>query len=136
MSHPRAALGPRSRPEEYKTAQHRATLTPIAAATGAAGAAFWKECGRLFPHHVDAKNFGLTLECIFSAPLPVREALVDALLPPLNKVQKHNFLTKPENKHCIIRMYLGRRCTIKLQKLHTIKLQELQQQEQEELQQQ
>ncbi|KAM0307598.1 hypothetical protein HYE67_000731 [Fusarium culmorum] len=84
---------------------------------------FWKKYGLLFPHHVDVRNFGLTSERIFSAPLPVREALVDVLLPPLNKNQKHKFLMKPENKHCIIRMYLGRRCTIKTQKLHTIKLQ-------------
>ncbi|KAH6992540.1 zinc finger protein-domain-containing protein, partial [Fusarium venenatum] len=85
---------------------------------------FWNEYSLLFDPQVKVRGYGLTLERIFPAPFPVREALVDALLPPIIKRNKAKFLAKPENKNCLIRLYLGRRHTTKVQgKVQNLKLQ-------------
>ncbi|KAG7101907.1 hypothetical protein HYQ44_018485 [Verticillium longisporum] len=85
---------------------------------------FWAECGLLFDANVEVSSFALVSERVFPAPLPVREALVDALLPTVIKNRKQDFLAKPENKNCLIRMYLGRRHTTKIQdRTQNLKLQ-------------
>ncbi|GKU12388.1 unnamed protein product [Fusarium langsethiae] len=85
---------------------------------------FWNECGLLFDTQVKVRGYGLESERIFPAPLPVREALVDALLPPVIKRDRDKFLAQPENKNCLVRMYLGRRYTTKVQgKVRNLKLQ-------------
>ncbi|EFQ28522.1 hypothetical protein CGRA01v4_07287 [Colletotrichum graminicola] len=63
-------------------------------------------------------------ERVLPAPLPVGEALVDALLPTTIRRRKQDFLTRPENKNCLIRTYLGRRHTTKAQnRIQNLKLQ-------------
>jgi hypothetical protein len=57
----------------------------------------------------DAQNFGMISSRVFPVPLPVRKAIVDVLCPPSIQKQKSEFLAKPENKNCLIRIYLGRR---------------------------
>ncbi|TQN72968.1 hypothetical protein CSHISOI_02475, partial [Colletotrichum shisoi] len=85
---------------------------------------FWAECGLLFDPHVDGNNFALVSERILPAPLPVREALVDALLPTTIRRRKQDFLALPENKNCLIRIYLGRRHTTEKQdRIQNLKLQ-------------
>jgi hypothetical protein len=75
--------------------------------------AFWSDCGLRFPPGVDAQNFAMVSNRVLPVPLPVREALVDVLCPPAIQKQKQEFLAKPENKNCLIRIYLGRRATTK-----------------------
>ncbi|KAK2004901.1 hypothetical protein LX36DRAFT_238616 [Colletotrichum falcatum] len=85
---------------------------------------FWAEYGLLFDSHVKVRDCALISERVLPAPLPVREALVDALLPTIIRCGKENFLAKPENKNCLIRIYLGRRYTTKTQdRVHNLKLQ-------------
>ncbi|WYZ41989.1 hypothetical protein EsH8_V_000884 [Colletotrichum jinshuiense] len=85
---------------------------------------FWAECGLLFDPHVEVRNFALVSERVLPAPLPVREALVDALMPTTIRRRKQDFLARPENKNCLIRMYLGRRHTNKTQdRIQNLKLQ-------------
>jgi len=71
--------------------------------------AFWQAKKELFPADVVTPNFGLISEHIFPVPMPVREAIVDALLPKAIKDNKAQFMGKAENKDCLIRIYLGRR---------------------------
>ncbi|KAK2612008.1 hypothetical protein QQS21_001973 [Conoideocrella luteorostrata] len=75
--------------------------------------AFWNNNSLRYSQNVDAQNFALVSNRIFPIPLPIREALVDALLPPAISKRKQEFLAKPENKNCLIRIYLGRRETNK-----------------------
>ncbi|CAA9961478.1 hypothetical protein PTNB73_04815 [Pyrenophora teres f. teres] len=70
---------------------------------------FWNSMGALFPKDTSTPNFGLVSERIYPLPLPVREAIVDALCPKAIKNAKVEFLKKPENKDCLLRLYLGRR---------------------------
>lgn len=85
---------------------------------------FWAECGLLFDPHVEVRNFALVSERVLPAPFPVREALVDALMPTTIRHRKQDFLARPENKNCLIRMYLGRRHTTKMQdRIQNLKLQ-------------
>ncbi|KAK1974399.1 zinc finger protein-domain-containing protein [Colletotrichum cereale] len=85
---------------------------------------FWAECGLLFDPSVNGNTFALVSERVLPAPLPVRNALVDALLPTIIKHRKEEFLARPENKNCLIRMYLGRRHTTKMQdRVQNLKLQ-------------
>ncbi|KAK2009169.1 hypothetical protein LZ32DRAFT_608701 [Colletotrichum eremochloae] len=85
---------------------------------------FWDECGLLFDPHVEIRVSALVSERVLPAPLLVREALVDALLPAVIRHRKQDFLARPENKNCLIRMYLGRRHTTKTQdKIQNLKLQ-------------
>ncbi|KAK1598624.1 zinc finger protein-domain-containing protein [Colletotrichum navitas] len=85
---------------------------------------FWAEYGLLFDSHVKVRESALMSERVLPAPLSVREALVDALLPMTISRQKEAFLAKPENKNCLIRMYLGRRHTTRKQdRIHNLKLQ-------------
>ncbi|KAK2050519.1 hypothetical protein LZ31DRAFT_589985 [Colletotrichum somersetense] len=76
---------------------------------------FWAEYGLLFGSHVQLRESALVSERVLPAPLPVREALVDALFPAVIRRRKQDFLTRPENKNCLDRMYLGRRHTTKTQ---------------------
>lgn len=70
---------------------------------------FWSlESGR-FDKNVKVPNYGLVSERIYSLPQPVRSALVDAFAPKAVKDQKASFLSRAENKDCLIRLYLGRR---------------------------
>ena len=67
------------------------------------------EKSTLFSKDIPTPNFCLLSECIFPLHLPVREAIVDALCPPAIKGNKSEFLKKPEDKGCLVRIYLGRR---------------------------
>lgn len=70
---------------------------------------FWDDNAQLFPPATKVPNFGLISERILPLPLPVRTALVDALCSKAIKKQKEAFLKQPENKDCLVRLYLGRR---------------------------
>ncbi|THV87308.1 hypothetical protein D6D27_07468 [Aureobasidium pullulans] len=70
---------------------------------------FWDTKAALFPGDVQVPTYGLKSERIFPLPYPVRAALVDALCPRSVKKQKEAYLQKPENKDCLVRLYLGRR---------------------------
>ncbi|KFA81715.1 hypothetical protein S40288_11751 [Stachybotrys chartarum IBT 40288] len=70
---------------------------------------FWTDCGPLFPMDAVVEKFALLSERVFPVPLPVREALVDTLCPKVIRKRKQDFLARPENKSCLIRIYLGRR---------------------------
>ncbi|KAF2242043.1 hypothetical protein BU26DRAFT_584940 [Trematosphaeria pertusa] len=72
---------------------------------------FWSEHASMFPdteNSVDVPNYGLVTERIFPLPLPVRSAIVDTFCPKEIKKQKDKFLKMPENKDCLVRLYLGR----------------------------
>ncbi|KAK2032698.1 hypothetical protein LX32DRAFT_167694 [Colletotrichum zoysiae] len=85
---------------------------------------FWAEYGLLFDSQVQLRESALVSERVLPAPLPVREALVDALFPAVIRRRKQSFLTRTENKNCLIRMYLGRRHTTKTQdRIQNLKLQ-------------
>ncbi|CAG5165295.1 uncharacterized protein ALTATR162_LOCUS6775 [Alternaria atra] len=70
---------------------------------------FWDTKAALFPQNVRTPNYGLVSERIYPLPLPVREAIVDALCPEAIKDTKSEFLNRIENKNCLVRLYLGRR---------------------------
>ncbi|KAH8641428.1 hypothetical protein IG631_04369 [Alternaria alternata] len=70
---------------------------------------FWDTMAALFPQDVETPNYGLISERIYPLPLPVREAIVDALCPKAIKDDKSTFLNRTENKNCLVRLYLGRR---------------------------
>jgi hypothetical protein len=70
---------------------------------------FWRDNAALFPLGVKTPNYGLVSERIWPLPLPVREAIVDALCPKAIKDMKSALLKQPENKDCLVRLYLGRR---------------------------
>ncbi|KAJ5795884.1 uncharacterized protein N7518_004424 [Penicillium psychrosexuale] len=70
---------------------------------------FWINNSLYFPKTADVQNFALISSRVFPIPLPVREAIVDVLCPPTLQEYKSEFLAKPENKNCLIRVYLGRR---------------------------
>ncbi|KAH7322918.1 zinc finger protein-domain-containing protein [Stachybotrys elegans] len=72
---------------------------------------FWADNMPLFPKKTVTEKFALVAERVFPVPLPVREALVDTLCPSAIKKRKQEFLAQPENKSCLIRIYLGRRET-------------------------
>ena len=72
---------------------------------------FWALYGLRFPVDVDAKSFAMISTRIYPVPLPVREAIVDALCAPVIQKRKDELLARPENKDCLIRVYLGRRET-------------------------
>jgi hypothetical protein len=70
---------------------------------------FWSAKAALFGHDVKVPNYGLVSERIYPLPLPVREAIVDALCPKAIIDSREEFLKKPENKDCLVRLYLGRK---------------------------
>ncbi|KAH6881782.1 zinc finger protein-domain-containing protein [Alternaria rosae] len=70
---------------------------------------FWKDNATLFPSVVKTPNYGLVSERIWPLPFPVREAIVDALCPKAIQDNKSDFLKRPENKDCLVRLYMGRR---------------------------
>ncbi|CAI7590601.1 unnamed protein product [Penicillium discolor] len=74
---------------------------------------FWINNSLHFPKTADTQNFAMISSRVFPLPLPVREAIVDVLCPPSIQKHKFEFLAKPENKNCLIRVYLGRRMTNK-----------------------
>ncbi|KAI4733988.1 hypothetical protein E4T50_15466 [Aureobasidium sp. EXF-12298] len=70
---------------------------------------FWDTFARCFPAYIKVPYYGLLSERIFPLPLPVRTAIVDALCSKSIRKQKEAFLEQPENKDCLVRLYLGRR---------------------------
>jgi hypothetical protein len=70
---------------------------------------FWETKTALFPQEAAIPNYGLISSRIHPVPFPVRSAIVDALCPQAVQNSKIAFLNKPENKDCLIRLYLGRR---------------------------
>jgi hypothetical protein len=70
---------------------------------------FWSQNASLFGHDVEVPNYGLVSERIYPLPYPVREAIVNALCPKPILNARDAFLKHPENKDCLIRLYLGRR---------------------------
>jgi hypothetical protein len=70
---------------------------------------FWSEKAALFQDRGQVPNYGLVSERIYPLPRPVREALVSALCPKQIVNFKDEFLRKPQNKDCLVRLYLGRR---------------------------
>jgi hypothetical protein len=70
---------------------------------------FWREHGPLFEQDAVVPNYGLVSERVFPLPLPVRDAIVEALCPKDVQKRKVQFLSMAENKDCLVRLYLGRR---------------------------
>lgn len=70
---------------------------------------FWATMIPLFPDDVQVPAYGLKSERIFPLPYPVRGAIVDTLCHKSIRKQKDSFLKQPQNKDCLIRLYLGRR---------------------------
>jgi len=72
---------------------------------------FWDNFSQHFATDTDTKipNYGLISERIFPLPLSVRAAIVDALCSKSIRKHKETFLKQPENKDCLVRLYLGRR---------------------------
>lgn len=82
---------------------------------------FWHRF--LLPIH-PCQEFAVVSDRVFSVPFRVREALVDVLCPPAIRKNKQQFLAEPENKNCLIRIYLGRRGNSKaIENLENFKLQ-------------
>lgn len=69
---------------------------------------FWQENMQRFPTEITGK-YAFISSRIFGLPLPIRASIVDSFAPKDIKAQKDKFLALPENKHCLIRIYLGRR---------------------------
>lgn len=70
---------------------------------------FWTANTKLFHKDVQVPDLGIVSKRIYPLPYPVRSALVDTFAPKAIKDSKHDFLAKPENKDCLVRLYLGRR---------------------------
>lgn len=72
---------------------------------------FWDNFSQHFATDTDTKvpNYGLISERILPLPLSVRAAIVDALCSKSIRKQKEAFVKRPENKDCLVRLYLGRR---------------------------
>ncbi|KAK5452141.1 hypothetical protein LTS15_007205 [Exophiala xenobiotica] len=66
---------------------------------------FWNE----YSHHFPQPTFGFMSSRILPLPLPVREALFETFAPKSILARKEEFLTREENKDCLVRLYLGRR---------------------------
>ncbi|KDN67615.1 hypothetical protein CSUB01_04146 [Colletotrichum sublineola] len=116
--------------QEYKAMQERDPSLGISARVPKLGSwnseesKFWASSGLRFDPRVEIRIAALVSERVLPAPLPVREALVDVLLPTVISRRKQDFLARPENKNCLIRMYLGRRHTTKTQdRIQNLKLQ-------------
>ncbi|KAL8761428.1 MAG: hypothetical protein Q9184_002450 [Pyrenodesmia sp. 2 TL-2023] len=69
---------------------------------------FWEENMQRFPTEITGK-YAFISSRIFGLSLPIRASIVDSFAPKDIKTQKDKFLALPENKHCLIRVYLGRR---------------------------
>ncbi|EXJ90097.1 hypothetical protein A1O3_03166 [Capronia epimyces CBS 606.96] len=69
---------------------------------------FWKDHAKFLPKGFQS-TYGIVSTRIFPVPLPVCSAIVDACAPRSVKNNKESFLAQPENKDCLIRIYLGRR---------------------------
>lgn len=70
---------------------------------------FWDVNAQHFPPGTKVPSFGLVSERILPVPLSVRTAIVDTLCSKAIRRQKEEFLNRPENRHCLVRLYLGRR---------------------------
>jgi hypothetical protein len=65
---------------------------------------------RLFDQDaIKTPNYGLVSSRIYPLPHPVLEAVVETLCPNPIKQLKPEYLPKPKNKDCVLRLYLGRR---------------------------
>ncbi|OAP54000.1 hypothetical protein AYL99_11760 [Fonsecaea erecta] len=96
----------------YSGYRRNISLPRVSAWVGPDNEMFWEEHRGLFPEASSIKpTSGFLSERIFPVPLPVRAALVDAFAPREVKKNKESFLSQPENKDCLIRIYLGRRQT-------------------------
>lgn len=69
---------------------------------------FWTGSRFMFPKDLQP-TYGFVSSRIFPLPLPVREAIFEAFAPKSIKANKASFLSDPENKDCLVRLYLGRR---------------------------
>ncbi|KAL5373971.1 hypothetical protein DPSP01_012276 [Paraphaeosphaeria sporulosa] len=70
---------------------------------------FWTEHKSKFSvTGIPVPNYGLVSERIYPLSPLVRSAVVDARCP--KEIQKHKaeFLARPDNKNCLLRIYLGR----------------------------
>ncbi|KAL6707176.1 hypothetical protein ACN47E_004723 [Coniothyrium glycines] len=83
---------------------------------------FWNTHAKLFPPGTHVPSFGLLSERIFPVPRPVRAAIIDALCPKGIRNIKEAFLNKPENRDCLIRLYLGRRHDTRNAEPRTVRL--------------
>ncbi|KAH0283633.1 hypothetical protein M436DRAFT_67574 [Aureobasidium namibiae CBS 147.97] len=72
---------------------------------------FWNNFSQHFATDTDIKvpSYGLISERILPLPLSIRAAIVDALCSKSIRKQKEAFLKRPQNKDCLVRLYLGRR---------------------------
>ena len=70
--------------------------------------AFWNGCKKYFPPSFQPTQ-GLLTSRIFALPYPVRAAIFDSFASKDMKKNRELHLTKPENKDCLVRLYLGRR---------------------------
>ena len=69
---------------------------------------FWNELCDYFPEGFQP-TYGILSRRIHALHAPVREALFDYFAPKSMKGNKAKFLACPENKDCLVRLYLGRR---------------------------
>ncbi|KAF9697645.1 hypothetical protein EKO04_003985 [Ascochyta lentis] len=69
---------------------------------------FWISNAVSFAVAVKVPDYGLISERIISVTLPVRAGLVDTFAPPLIRSSKIRFLATPQQKDCLVRIYLGR----------------------------
>ncbi|OAP61061.1 hypothetical protein AYL99_03262 [Fonsecaea erecta] len=71
-------------------------------------AIFWSEFRSWFPQDFQP-TCGILSTRIHPLPPRIREAIVELFAPPSIKANKTNFLKRPENHDCLVRLYLGRR---------------------------
>ena len=69
---------------------------------------FWTDFHRFFPEDFEP-TYGLLSTRINPLPAPVREAIFDQFAPTATRGRKAQILANPENKDCLVRLYLGRR---------------------------
>jgi hypothetical protein len=70
---------------------------------------FWDTKAQDFPSGSKVPNYDLISIRILPLQLPVRAAIIDALCSKSIRKLKKTILEKPENKDCLVRLYLGRR---------------------------
>ena len=71
---------------------------------------FWQENLPRFPTDFEIPvRYAFATTRIFTLPLPIRDSIVEAFAPKEVKSNKDQFLANPANKHCLVRLYLGRR---------------------------
>ena len=69
---------------------------------------FWNRYRKYFPQSFQPTH-GIVSNRIFALPFPVRAAIFDSFAARGIQKSRDSHLAKPENKDCLVRLYLGRR---------------------------